>query len=95
EAHKKKINSCDTPPAGGDTHRTSFVTNPYYVLSPLSRRVGGEGQGEGALFSPCDWFWCVRDRDDGVRSVPDESKMGGVITSIAACDRLTHPTGLL
>ena len=85
----------DTSPAGGDSHRTYCVNNPYFVLSPPSRSDGGEDQGEGALFSPCDWFWCVRDRDDGVRSVPDESKMGGVITSIAACDRYTHPTGLL
>ncbi|MFO0352071.1 MAG: hypothetical protein ACK50O_02070 [Pirellulaceae bacterium] len=59
-----------------------------------SHRWGGNLLFFFLLFPPSDWFWCVRDRDDGVKSMFDELRFGGVTSPYLLCDRLTHPTRL-
>jgi len=71
----------DTLPAGGDSLRR--LSRQYLVLAG---RGGHDRPGSA-------WFWCVRDRDDGVMSMFDELRIGGVASPKVPCDRLTHPTG--
>jgi hypothetical protein len=59
-----------------------------------SHRWGGNLLFFFLLFPPSAWFWCVRDRDDGVKSMFDELRFGGVTSPYLLCDRLTHPTSL-
>ncbi|MFN5949015.1 MAG: hypothetical protein ACK43N_11020, partial [Pirellulaceae bacterium] len=69
-----------------------LFTHPSF---PLPRRAAmGERARERGLCSPISaWFWCVRDRDEGVMPIFHDPTSGEVTLANERCDRLTHPTG--
>lgn len=85
----------DTSHAGGASHRflSDQSTSFSLLLSPVAQRWG-RGRERGLCSPFRDWFWCVRDRDDGFMSMFGELRSGEVTSPCLPCDRLTHLTSL-